>query len=130
MLFESWYDPYLGVVILVRVMEGTRKKGQQIKFMQTGTTHLVDRVGCMRPKIEQLTELQAGEIGFITAQIKEVAPTAVGDTITDAKKPAAAPLPGFKEDPPGGFCGLCRVNAAAFAQLRASIGNIRLNDAR
>src|SRR3546814_15337761 len=97
MLVDSWYDPYLGVVILVRVMEGTLKKGQQIKFMQTGTTHLVDRVGCMRPKIEQLTELQAGEIGFITAQITAVAQTEVGDPSTDAQKPAAAPLPGLKE---------------------------------
>src|SRR3546814_3111678 len=129
MLVDSWYDPYLGVVILVRVMEGTLKKGQQIKFMQTGTTHLVDRVGCMRPKIEQLTELQAGEIGFITAQIKEVAQTAVGDTITDAKKPAAAPLPGFKEVQPVVFCGLFPVDAADFEKLRESIGKLHLNEA-
>ncbi|NUT00304.1 MAG: GTP-binding protein, partial [Sphingomonas sp.] len=100
MLVDSWYDPYLGVVILVRVMDGVIRKGQQIKFMAAGTTHLVDRVGCMRPKIEQLQELAAGEIGFITAQIKEVSETRVGDTITDAKKPAAAPLPGFKEVQP------------------------------
>ena len=129
MLVDSWYDPYLGVVILVRVMEGTLKKGQQIKFMQTGTTHLVDRVGCMRPKIEQLGELAAGEIGFITAQIKEVAQTAVGDTITDAKKPADAPLPGFKEVQPVVFCGLFPVDAADFEKLRESIGKLRLNDA-
>ncbi|HVI98691.1 MAG TPA: translation elongation factor 4 [Sphingomonas sp.] len=129
MLVDSWYDPYLGVVILVRVMEGTLRKGQQIKFMQTGTTHLVDRVGCMRPKIEQLSELQAGEIGFITAQIKEVAQTAVGDTITDARKPADAPLPGFKEVQPVVFCGLFPVDAADFEKLRESIGKLRLNDA-
>ncbi|MCR8526568.1 EF-Tu/IF-2/RF-3 family GTPase, partial [Escherichia coli] len=97
MLVDSWYDPYLGVVILVRVIDGTLKKGQQIKFMQAGTVHLVDRVGCFRPKIEQLTELGTGELGFITAQIKEVAQTRVGDTITDARRPAAEPLPGFKE---------------------------------
>src|SRR5437762_6275466 len=84
LLVDSWYDSYLGVVILVRVMAGVLKKGQQIKFMATGTQHLVDRVGCFRPKIEQLSELGPGEIGFITAQIKEVAQTAVGDTITDA----------------------------------------------
>ncbi|MCM8731337.1 translation elongation factor 4 [Hephaestia sp. GCM10023244] len=129
MLVDSWYDPYLGVVILVRVMEGTLKKGQQIKFMQTGTTHLVDRVGCMRPKIEQLSELGAGEIGFITAQIKEVAQTAVGDTITDAKKPAAEALPGFKQVQPVVFCGLFPVDAADFEKLRESIGKLRLNDA-
>src|SRR6478609_8284228 len=82
MLVDSWYDPYLGVVILVRVMDGVIKKGAQIKFMAAGTTPLVDRVGCMRPKIEQLSELGPGEIGFITAQIKEVSETRVGDTIT------------------------------------------------
>ncbi len=100
MLVDSWYDPYLGVVILVRVIDGTLKKGQQVAFMQAGTTHLVDRVGCFRPKIEQLTDLGPGEIGFITAQIKDVAQARVGDTLTDAKKPAAEPLPGFKEVQP------------------------------
>src|SRR5690348_13386239 len=106
MLVDSWYDPYLGVVILVRVIDGTIRKGAQVKFMQAGTTHLVDRVGCFRPKIEQLTELGPGEIGFITAQIKEVAETRVGDTITDAKRPAAEALPGFKLVQPVVFCGL------------------------
>jgi len=96
MLVDSWYDPYLGVVILVRVMEGVLKKGQQIKFMQAGTTHLIDRVGCFRPKIEQLPDLGPGEIGFITAQIKDVAQARVGDTLTDAKRPAAEALAGFK----------------------------------
>ncbi|MDQ3478069.1 MAG: GTP-binding protein, partial [Pseudomonadota bacterium] len=104
MLVDSWYDPYLGVVILVRVIEGTLKRGQQIRFMATGTTHLVDRVGCFRPKIEQLDSLSAGEIGFITAQIKEVAETRVGDTITDAKRPTAEALPGFKLVQPVVFC--------------------------
>ena len=99
MLVDSWYDPYLGVVILVRVIDGCLKKGQQVKFMAAGTTHLVDRVGCFRPKIEQLTELGPGEIGFITAQIKEVAETRVGDTITDAKRPAAEALPGLQARP-------------------------------
>src|SRR5689334_24448013 len=111
MLVDSWYDPYLGVVILVRVIDGTLRKGAQVKFMQAGTTHLVDRVGCFRPKIEQLAELGPGEIGFITAQIKEVAETRVGDTITDAKKPADAPLPGFKTVQPVVFCGLFPVDA-------------------
>ncbi|MFN3725656.1 MAG: translation elongation factor 4 [Allosphingosinicella sp.] len=129
MLVDSWYDPYLGVVILVRVMDGTLRKGQQVKFMAAGTTHLVDRVGCFRPKIEQLSELGPGEIGFITAQIKEVAQARVGDTLTDAKRPAAEPLPGFKEVQPVVFCGLFPVDAADFEKLRESISRLRLNDA-
>ncbi len=129
MLVDSWYDPYLGVVILVRVIDGFLKKGQQIKFMQTGTMHLVDRVGCFRPKIEQLTELATGEMGFITAQIKEVAQTRVGDTITDAKRPALEALAGFKEVQPVVFCGMFPVDAAEFEKLRESISKLRLNDA-
>jgi GTP-binding protein LepA len=129
MLVDSWYDPYLGVVILVRVIDGAIRKGQQVKFMQAGTTHLVDRVGCFRPKIEQLSELGVGEIGFITAQIKEVAETRVGDTITDARRPAPAPLPGFKEVQPVVFCGLFPVDAADFEKLRDSLYKLRLNDA-
>src|SRR3546814_881320 len=85
MLVDSWYEPYLGVVILVRVMDGVLKKGLQVKFMAGGTEHLIDRVGCFRPKIEQVAELGPGEIGFITAQIKEVAQAMVGDTITTVK---------------------------------------------
>jgi GTP-binding protein LepA len=129
MLVDRWYDPYLGVVILVRVIDGTLKKGSQVKFMAAGTTHLVDRVGCFRPKIEQLSELGPGEIGFITAQIKEVAETRVGDTITDAKRPAAAPLPGFKHVQPVVFCGLFPVDANDFEKLRDSLYKLRLNDA-
>ncbi len=129
MLVDSWYDPYLGVVILVRVMNGVIKKGQQIKFMIGGTEHLVDRVGCMRPKIENLPEISAGEIGFITAQIKDISQTRVGDTITTVKNPAAKPLPGFKEVQPVVFCGLFPVDAADFDKLRDSISKLRLNDA-
>ncbi|NRD88703.1 elongation factor 4 [Sphingopyxis sp. BSNA05] len=129
MLVDSWYDPYLGVVILVRVIDGVITKGLKIKFMAQGTEHLVDRVGCMRPKIEQLPELAAGEIGFITAQIKEVSQTAVGDTITTVKNPATEPLPGFKEVQSVVFCGLFPVDAADFEKLRESIGKLRLNDA-
>jgi GTP-binding protein LepA len=129
MLVDSWYDPYLGVVILVRVIDGSLKKGQQIRFMQAGTTHLVDRVGVFRPKIEHLTDLGPGEIGFITAQIKEVSETRVGDTITDAKRPAIEPLPGFKEVQPVVFCGLFPVDAADFEKLRDSLYKLRLNDA-
>src|SRR5258708_1113015 len=129
MLVDSWYDPYLGVVILVRVIDGVLKRGQQIRFMQAGTTHLVDRVGVFRPKIEQLPDLGPGEIGFITAQIKEVGETRVGATITDAKRPAQAPLPGFKEVQPVVFCGLFPVDAADFEKLRDSLYKLRLNDA-
>ncbi|MEA3263666.1 MAG: translation elongation factor 4 [Pseudomonadota bacterium] len=129
MLVDSWYDPYLGVVILVRVVEGTIRKGQQVKFMAGGTEHLIDRVGCFTPKIEQLSELTAGEIGFITAQIKEVAQARVGDTITTVKGGASEALPGFKEVQPVVFCGLFPVDAADFEKLRESIGKLRLNDA-
>jgi GTP-binding protein LepA len=129
MLVDSWYDPYLGVVILIRVIDGVIRKGQEIVFMAAGTKHLVDRVGCMRPKMEILTEIAAGEIGFITAQIKEVAQTRVGDTITDVKRRALEPLPGFKEVQPVVFCGLFPVDAADFDKLRESISKLRLNDA-
>ena len=129
MLVDSWYDPYLGVVILVRVIDGAIRKGQNVAFMAAGTTHLVDRVGAFRPKIEQLPELGPGEIGFITAQIKDITETRVGDTITDARRPAAEALPGFKLVQPVVFCGLFPVDAADFEKLRDSISKLRLNDA-
>ena len=129
MLVDSWYDPYLGVVILVRVIDGMIRKGLQIKFMAGGTEHLIDRVGCFTPKLEQLTQLGAGEIGFITAQIKEVAQAKVGDTITTVKGGALKALAGFKEVQPVVFCGLFPVDAADFEKLRESIARLRLNDA-
>ncbi|CAA9522977.1 MAG: Translation elongation factor LepA [uncultured Sphingomonas sp.] len=129
MLVDSWYDPYLGVVILVRVMDGVIRRGAQVKFMAAGTTHLIDRVGCFRPKIEQLAELGPGEIGFITAQIKEISEARVGDTVTDARRPAAEALPGFKEVQPVVFCGLFPTDAAEFEKLRDSLYKLRLNDA-
>ena len=129
MLVDSWYDPYLGVVILVRVIDGVIKKGMAVKFMAGGTEHLIDRVGCFTPKLEQLSELSPGEIGFITAQIKEVAQAKVGDTITSVKGGATKALPGFKEVQPVVFCGLFPVDAADFEKLRESISRLRLNDA-
>jgi GTP-binding protein LepA len=129
MLVDSWYDPYLGVVILIRVIDGAIRKGQNVKFMAGGTEHLVDRVGAFRPKIEQLPELGPGEVGFITAQIKDISETRVGDTITDVRKPAAEALPGFKEVQPVVFCGLFPVDANDFEKLRESISKLRLNDA-
>ncbi|WP_397506061.1 translation elongation factor 4 [Qipengyuania sp. R86523] len=129
MLVNSWYDPYLGVVILVRVMDGVIKKGLNVRFMQGGTQHLIDRVGCFTPKRTDLPELGPGEIGFITAQIKEVEQARVGDTITTVKGGADKALPGYKEVQPVVFCGLFPVDAADFEKLRESIGKLRLNDA-
>lgn len=128
-LVDSWYDPYLGVVILVRVIDGKLTKGLNIRFMQGGTQHLVDRVGCFTPKRTDLQELGPGEIGFITAQIKEVEQARVGDTITTVKGGATEALPGYKEVQPVVFCGLFPVDAADFEKLRESIGKLRLNDA-
>ncbi|MYL98221.1 elongation factor 4 [Novosphingobium sp. FGD1] len=129
MLVDSWYDPYLGVVILVRVIDGVIRKGLNVKFMQGGTEHLIDRVGCFTPKRIDLPELGPGEIGFITAQIKEVEQAKVGDTITTVKQGATDALPGYKEVQPVVFCGLFPVDANDFEKLRESIGKLRLNDA-
>jgi GTP-binding protein LepA len=129
MLVDSWYDSYLGVVVLVRVMEGTLKKGQKIRLMQTGTVHQVERVGIFRPKQEMLSELAPGEVGFFTAAIKEVADTRVGDTVTDDKNPTDKALAGFKPAQPVVFCGLFPVDAADFEDLRSAMAKLRLNDA-
>ncbi len=129
MLVDAWYDPYLGVVLLVRIFDGVLKAGQRIKMMQHGTTHLVDRVGVFLPKNTPVDQLGPGEVGFITAQIKEVAQAAVGDTITDEKRPTAEALKGFKDVQSVVFCGLFPVDAADFEDLRAAIGKLRLNDA-
>jgi len=128
-LVDSWYDPYLGVVILVRVIDGVLKKGLNVKFMQGGTQHLIDRVGAFTPKRVDLTEIGPGEIGFITAQIKEVEQARVGDTITTVKNGATKALPGYREPQPVVFCGLFPVDAADFDKLRESIARLRLNDA-
>ncbi|MBG6161936.1 translation elongation factor 4 [Roseibium album] len=129
MLVDSWYDTYLGVMVLVRVINGSLKKGQKIKMMGTGASYDVDRVGAMTPKFIQVDELRSGEIGVITGSIKEVADTRVGDTITLDKKPCAEPLPGFKPAQPVVFCGLFPVDANDFEDLRAAMGKLRLNDA-
>jgi GTP-binding protein LepA len=129
LLVDSWYDSYLGVIVLVRIVDGTLKEGDNIKMMGTGATYQVDRVGVFTPKKVEVKELGPGEIGFLTASIKEVADTRVGDTITDAKKPVTQPLPGFKPAIPVVFCGLFPVDAAAFEELRAAMGKLRLNDA-
>ena len=129
LLVDSWYDVYLGVVVLVRVVDGVMKKGQRIRMMGTNAAYDVERVGFFTPKMTQIDELGPGEIGFITAAIKEVADTRVGDTITDDRKPVTDMLPGFKPAVPVVFCGLFPVDADDFETLRAAMGKLRLNDA-
>ncbi|MEO0371795.1 MAG: GTP-binding protein, partial [Pseudomonadota bacterium] len=129
MLVDSWYDPYLGVVVLVRIMDGQLKKGDQIKMMQTGARYGVDRIGVFRPQMENIDVLGPGEIGFITASIKQVRDTRVGDTITHEKKGTTDPLPGFKPAQPVVFCGLFPVDSAQFEDLREAIDKLALNDA-
>jgi GTP-binding protein LepA len=129
LLVDSWYDPYLGVVILVRVHDGTLRKGQRVRMMAAGSEHAVERVGIFTPKETAVAELGPGEIGFITAGIKEVADTNVGDTITEARRPTAQALPGFKPSVPVVFSGLFPVDAADYERLRESLAKLRLNDA-
>jgi GTP-binding protein LepA len=129
LLVDSWYDVYLGVVVLVRVVDGTLKKGQRIRMMGTKATYEVERVGYITPKLVNVDELTTGEIGFITAAIKEVADTRVGDTITDDRHPVASPLSGFRPAIPVVFCGLFPADAADFETLRGAMGKLRLNDA-
>jgi len=129
LLVDSWYDAYLGVVVLVRVVDGVLKKDQRIRMMGTNASYEVDRVGVFKPKLTPANELGPGEIGFLTAAIKEVADTRVGDTITDDRKPVLEMLPGFKPAIPVVFCGLFPIDAAAFEDLRAAMGRLRLNDA-
>ncbi|MFL5228604.1 MAG: translation elongation factor 4 [Microvirga sp.] len=129
LLVDSWYDPYLGVVVLVRVIDGALKAGAQITMMGTDADYEVDRIGVFRPKMQDADSLGPGEIGYITAQIKQVADTRVGDTITGTRRRTAAALPGFKPAQPVVFCGLFPVDAAQFEDLRAAMGRLRLNDA-
>ncbi|MCC6888652.1 MAG: elongation factor 4 [Hyphomicrobiales bacterium] len=129
LLVDSWYDVYLGVVVLVRIVDGVLRKDQRIRMMGTGAAYDVDRVGVFTPKLTPAAELGPGEIGFLTASIKEVADTRVGDTITDDRRPVAAPLPGFRPAIPVVFCGLFPVDAAQFEDLRTAMGKLRLNDA-
>ena len=129
MLVDSWYDPYLGVVVLVRIMDGVLKKNDRVKMMSNGTIHQVDRIGVFRPAMQNIDELGAGEMGFITASIKQVRDTRVGDTITHEKKGADKALPGFKPSQPVVFCGLFPVDSAEFEDLRDAIEKLALNDA-
>ena len=129
MLVDSWYDAYLGVVVLVRIMDGVLKKGDRIKMLSNHSTHHVDRLGVFRPKMQDIDELGPGEMGFITASIKQVRDTRVGDTITHEKKGTDVALPGFKPSQPVVFCGLFPVDSAQFEDLRDAIEKLALNDA-
>ncbi len=130
LLVDAYYDLYLGVVVIVRIVDGSLKKRQKIKMMKTGASYELDRVGVFRPgKLVDAEELSPGEVGFFTASIKTVADCSVGDTVTDDRKPAEQALPGFREVQPVVFCGLFPVDAAKFEDLRAAMGKLRLNDA-
>src|SRR5499433_1251600 len=129
LLVDSWYDPYLGVVILVRVRDGVLKPGLKVRMMATGAAHPVERVGVFTPKGVAVPELGPGEVGFITAAIKTVADCKIGDTITEDRRPAAEALPGFKPVQPVVFCGLFPTDAADYERLRDSLAKLRLNDA-
>ncbi|MEM9629108.1 MAG: translation elongation factor 4 [Pseudomonadota bacterium] len=129
LVVDSWYDAYLGVVTLIRVKDGRLAKGQKIRMMGTGAVQPVDRVGVFTPKAQPVEALHPGEIGFITASIKDIADARVGDTITDDRKPAAEPLSGFRPSQPVVFCGMFPTDAAQFEDLREALGRLRLNDA-
>lgn len=129
LLVDSWYDAYLGVVVLVRVIDGYLRKDQKIQFMSNKAVRIIDRVGMFTPKKVELDALGPGEMGFITASIKDISETNVGDTITDEKKPCESALPGFKPSIPMVFCSLYPADAGDFEKLRDSLGKIRLNDA-
>jgi len=129
LLVDSWYDAYLGVVVLVRIIDGVMKRHQKIKMIGTDAHYEIEKIGVFRPKMQDVTQLGPGEVGFITAQIKQVADTRVGDTVTDERKPCATALPGFKPAQPVVFCGLFPVDAADFDDLRNAMARLRLNDA-
>ncbi len=129
MLVDAWYDTYMGVVVLYRVIEGTITKGMRIRTMNTGASYTVDKVGTFLPTPTDVKSIGPGEVGFLTASIKEVADAAVGDTITEDKRPTETPLDGFKPVQPVVFCGIFPVDAADFEDLRAAMGRLRLNDA-
>lgn len=128
LLVDSWYDSYLGVITLVRVVNGTLKAGMKIRMLGTGASYLVDSVGIFSPKMTKTTQLRAGEIGFINAGIKTVSDTRVGDTITDDRKPVLDPLPGFKPSVPVVFCGLFPIDANDYELLRDALAKLELND--
>jgi len=128
MLVDSWYDSYLGVIVLVRVINGQLKKNQKIRFMAAGATHTIDRVGIFSPKPTEVDTLGPGEIGFINSGIKSVSDCKVGDTITEEKNPTKVPLPGFKPSQPVVFCGMFPVDSDDYEHLRESMVKKEIND--
>ena len=129
LVFDSWYDPYQGVVVLVRVVDGTLRKGMKIKFFSTEKTYEVESIGVFAPHPTGVRELSAGEVGFLTASIKDVRDVNVGDTITDAAKPASEPLPGFRKLKPMVYSGLYPVDSAQYEELKEAVAKLHLNDA-
>ena len=129
MLVDAWYDTYLGVVVLCRIFEGVLRAGMRIRLMSSGTSYSVDRVGVFRPKHDSVEELGPGEIGFLTASIKQISDTRIGDTITEDKRVTKNPLPGFRPVQPVVFCGIFPTDAADFENLRTAMDKLRLNDA-
>jgi len=129
LIFDSWYDPYRGVIILTRVIDGSVRAGMRIKFMQKGQEYQVEQVGTFSPKPMPVDELGVGEVGFIFAGIKTVSDAQIGDTITEASRPAIEPFPGFKEMKPMVFAGLYPVEGSEYPQLRDALEKLRLNDA-
>ena len=128
LLVDSWYDAYLGVIVLVRIVDGTLKAGMKVRMMGSGASHLIDRVGVFTPKMTDAAALGPGEIGFLTASIKSVADCEVGDTITEERRPAAEALAGFAPSVPVVFCGLFPVDANDYEDLRDSLAKLALND--
>lgn len=129
LLVDSWYDAYLGVIVLVRVVHGKIQKGMRVKLMASGSVHLLDQVGVFKPKRTQIDALGPGEIGYFTASIKDVSETRVGDTVTEERRPTEKPLSGFQPAVPVVFCGLYPIDAADFEDLRENLARLRLNDA-
>jgi GTP-binding protein LepA len=129
LIFDSWYDSYRGVIVLFRIIDGTIKKGTKIRFFNTGREYLVETIGVNRPRPTLINELGAGEVGYLTASIKTVADVQIGDTITDAARPVAEPLPGFQEVKPMVFAGLYPIDSAQYEDLRDAMEKLRLNDA-
>ena len=129
LIFDSWYDPYRGVVIVARVLEGTLRKGTKIRLMALGQDYEIDQIGVFSPKPEPIDDLGPGEVGFVVANIKTVSDAKIGDTITETNRPAAEAFPGFKELKPMVFAGLYPVESHEYSELREALEKLRLNDA-
>jgi GTP-binding protein LepA len=128
LVFDSWYDSYRGAVVMIRVVDGSLKKGDKVRFMATGSDYEVTEIGCFCPHAQALTDLSAGEVGFVAAHIKSVEDTKIGDTVTHASRPAEQPLPGFEEVKPMVFAGVFPIDSADYESLRDALSKLHLND--